>query len=197
MNYKVRKWKTFCSTATIYSHPRSLVALGYKATHFIASSADPLRTMSQLAQNFPKYATAIARRVTLTEDFKYELMGNNFLVQGGLNAIWFNGGNSPIADITPLRYVITVHTLFNETQSTTNSLLRLIRKERATVLSLTSLGLSPSQAVDLLTHPTIAEAQTQEGPKGLDGFTDASDRQEGGRLILWLNDIVRDDRYVI
>ena len=73
----------------------------------------------------------------------------------------------------------------------------MLRKERATVLSLTSLGLTPAQAVDLLTHNIVAEAQTQEGPKGLDAFTDASDRQEGGGLILWLNDIVRDDRCAV
>ena len=71
-----------------------------------------------------------------------------------------------------------------------------MRRERATVLSLTSLGLSPPQAISLLTHPTIAEAQNQEGPRGLDGFVDASDRPEGGDLVLWLNDIANDERCV-
>ena len=58
----------------------------------------------QVVQNFPKYAKAIAERVEATEDLKIELMGNGFLVQGGVSAIWFNGGSAiPIGDITALR----------------------------------------------------------------------------------------------
>lgn len=74
-----------------------------------------------------------------------------------------------------------------------SSLLRLLRKERGVVGSLTSLGLFPSQAVDLLTHRTIAV--TQRDTAGvLDGIFDASDRPEGGEVIRWWNDITKDSR---
>lgn len=62
------------------------------------------------------------------------------------------------------------------------------------MLSLMSLGLNSTQAVDLLTHRTIAQAQASGGV--LDGLFDASDRAEGGEVIGWLNDIENDERYV-
>lgn len=55
-----------------------------------------------------------------------------------------------------------------------------------------SLGLSPSQAIELLTHRTVAQAQASGGV--LDGIFDASDRAEGGEVIGWLNDIENDER---
>ena len=61
--------------------------------------------------------------------------------------------------------------------------------------SLTSLGLSTSQALELLTHPYISAAQSASDV--LDGIVDASDRQEGGDVIQWLNDFEKDSRYVI
>ncbi len=67
-----------------------------------------------------------------------------------------------------------------------------MKKERTVMRSLTSLGLSEHQAFELLTHPEIVSPQT-------DGFAfvglfDASDRQEGGKVILWLNDFEQDTR---
>ena len=59
--------------------------------------------------------------------------------------------------------------------------------------SLMSLGLSSEQAVELLTHMSIAKAQSESG--ALDGLFDASDRAEGGGVIGWLNDLETDDRY--
>ena len=61
------------------------------------------------------------------------------------------------------------------------------------MLSLMSLGLSSEQAIELLTHMTIAKAQSESG--ALDGLFDASDRLEGGGVIGWLNDFETDERY--
>ena len=58
--------------------------------------------------------------------------------------------------------------------------------------SLLSLGLSSEQAIELLTHRTIAQAQSNGGV--LDGLFDASDRAEGGDVIGWLNDFENDER---
>ena len=73
-----------------------------------------------------------------------------------------------------------------------NRLLRLLRKERSVMLSLTSLGLTPGQAVELLTHPAVGAAQNTKG--ALDDLFDASDRFEGGEVIVWWNDIEKDRR---
>jgi UDP-glucose:glycoprotein glucosyltransferase len=71
-----------------------------------------------------------------------------------------------------------------------NSLLRLLRKERSIILSLTSLGLTPSQAIELLSHPTVSAAQNDKGV--MDALFDASDRPEEGGVIVWWNDIEKD-----
>jgi UDP-glucose:glycoprotein glucosyltransferase len=59
--------------------------------------------------------------------------------------------------------------------------------------SLMTLGLLPSQAMDVLTAQAVHESLT-EGTV-LDGIFDASDRQEDGEVIMWLNDLEKDDRY--
>ena len=71
-------------------------------------------------------------------------------------------------------------------------LLRILRKERVLINSLTSLGLKPNQAIDLLTHPAVAAAQSDTGIT--DGVFDASDRTEGGGVIVYWNDISKDKR---
>lgn len=72
------------------------------------------------------------------------------------------------------------------------SLLRILRKERTLINSLTSLGLKSGQAIDLLTHPAIALAQSEKGVT--DGVFDASDRVEGGGVVVWWNDISKDKK---
>lgn len=61
------------------------------------------------------------------------------------------------------------------------------------MLSLEELGLSPTQAVDAIafseTDPTSAPTTT------LEGYFDASDRIEGGGVIVWWNNIEKDTRY--
>jgi UDP-glucose:glycoprotein glucosyltransferase len=71
--------------------------------------------------------------------------------------------------------------------------MRLILKERAIVNYLTDLGLPVGQAIELLTHPTLSNANSGAG--ALDGLYDASDRQEDGLAISYLNDLEKDARY--
>lgn len=78
-----------------------------------------------------------------------------------------------------------------------NRLLRLLRKERALMSSLTALSLSPSQAIDVLTHSAVASAQQSSvGGAVVDGLCDASDRAEGGGVIVWWNNLEKDKRCV-
>ncbi|KAH9930812.1 glycosyltransferase family 24 protein [Amylocystis lapponica] len=152
-----------------------LLEIGIQATQLVSNADEPLVALKQLAQNFPMYAASLARRVTVEPALFDEVTDNQMHVQGGINMAWLNGVNIAEKDMTPF------------------GLLRLLRKERATMLSLTSLGLSPSQAIDLLTHPIIGAAQSSSDV--LDGLFDASDRPEEGGVIGWLNDLTEDSRY--
>jgi UDP-glucose:glycoprotein glucosyltransferase len=69
----------------------------------------------------------------------------------------------------------------------------MIRKERNLIASLTALGMTPYQAMDLIVDPIVA-VQSEAGL--LDGIFDVSDRIEGGGVILWWNDIEGDSRSV-
>ncbi|CDO68442.1 Glycosyltransferase Family 24 protein [Trametes cinnabarina] len=155
-----------------------LLEIGLQATQLIYDAEEPhdrLATMKHLAQNFPRYAGALARRVTVSQSLFNEVAENRARAPGGASAIWINGVNVEEKDLNPF------------------ALLRAIRRERGIMLSLLSLGLSPEQAIELLTHRTIAEAQSSGGI--LDGIFDASDRPEGGDVIGWLNDLENDPRY--
>lgn len=59
--------------------------------------------------------------------------------------------------------------------------------------SLTSFGLTPEQAVELVSHESILAALRESG--AVEGIFDASDREEGGDAIIWWNDIEKDQMY--
>lgn len=82
-----------------------------------------------------------------------------------------------------------------------------MRKERALIRSLTALSpsspdarfaLSPTDAIALLTHRAVAaaHAQSSQGGAVTEGLFDASDRREGGGVVVWWNDLERDSRCV-
>jgi UDP-glucose:glycoprotein glucosyltransferase len=151
------------------------VAIGPQAVQLIADSNDPLETWTTLSQNFPKYAKSIPRRVVANASIVEELASNGQQVQPGMNVMWINGAMLDGKDTEPL------------------GLLRQLRKERGVMQSLTSLGLDREQAMELLTHANISNAQRRGG--GItDGLFDASDRQEGGDLIVYWNDFNKDKR---
>lgn len=62
------------------------------------------------------------------------------------------------------------------------------------MMSLMDTGLTSEQAVRVLATAEIGKAATLSGPT--DGLFDASDREEGGKAITWLNDIEKDKRYL-
>lgn len=65
--------------------------------------------------------------------------------------------------------------------------------------SLIELGLSPAQAIDLMTFTELAASSDplSKGPSTLlEGYFDASDRSEGGDVIVWWNDLEKDSRLV-
>ena len=72
-------------------------------------------------------------------------------------------------------------------------LLKALREERDIMTSLTSLGLTPEQALELVSHESIFAAQREGG--AIEGTFDASDREEGSDVIIWWNDIEKDQMY--
>ncbi|WVQ98589.1 hypothetical protein IAU59_005718 [Kwoniella sp. CBS 9459] len=146
--------------------------LGLKAATLIMSSDNPLEALTHLSQDFPKYSAALARQVDVPDDIRAK--GRSIWQRGkGEPGIWING--KAMAELNGY------------------SLLKNLRSERDLVLSLTSLGLTPRQAVDLISDPVIGEAQVEDAPG--ESVLDASDRIDGGDVIVYWNDIEKDKRY--
>ena len=151
-------------------------ALGPQVVQLIANSEEPLDTLIAISQNFPRYVKTIPRRVIANASITEELEYNAKKAQPGVNMLWINGGTVETTNVEPL------------------GLLRQLKKERELMISLTSAGLSRSQALEVLTHSNITAAQRNDGGVA-DGLFDASDRPEGGDLIVYWNDILKDHRY--
>ncbi|KII87653.1 glycosyltransferase family 24 protein [Plicaturopsis crispa FD-325 SS-3] len=152
-----------------------LLEIGLQATQLISTSPDPLTTLSHLAENFPAYAPRIARRVVVNSSLEEEVHANQLRAPAGVNIMWLNGAVVKEADISPF------------------GLLRTLRKERGLITGLTTLGLTGAQAVEFISHPAVAAAQSQGAV--VDGMFDASDRPEGGDVLVWWNDLTKDTRY--
>ncbi|KAF7297231.1 hypothetical protein MIND_00956200 [Mycena indigotica] len=148
--------------------------LGFQATQLIADSSEPLATLTKLSQNFPKYIKSLSRRVIVNESLETEIHANQLKAQAGVNLFWFNGMILNEKDVNPM------------------GLLRLVRKEKTIMNSLAGLGLSRAQAIELLSHSSVSATQAESA---LDNVFDASDRPEGGDVIVWWNDLEKDSRY--
>lgn len=118
--------------------------------------------------------TTLARRVIVNESLEDGLHDNSLRVQQGLNAMWLNG-----LQVEPK----VAHPF---------GLLKLLKKEKAVVENLVAQGLDSAQAFEVLTHSAISEAQ--RGGAAMDAVFDASDRREGGGVIVWWNDMEKDKR---
>ena len=152
---------------------KELLGLGLKTASFIMASDDPFETLIKVSQDFPKHSYAITKR-NVSTDFVAE-HGNNreAFLPAGYNVIWMNG--------------MQVQTR----QMDAFALLEQLRRERSVVGNLRDLGFSGSEAVQILSHPAIADAKMEGDTQRYD-YRDAV---EGGRVIIWLNDIEKDKRY--
>jgi UDP-glucose:glycoprotein glucosyltransferase len=167
------------------------LGLGLQATHLIMESDEPLATLKLLSQDFPRYASSLARRVTPSDNVTDEASINSMRFQGGNAIVWMNGAIVPADRMNPFRYLRSNHFRVRA-HSDIPSLIRLLRKEEDVMLSLTSLGLSPNASFELIAHPKVDAPYA--GSDILEGIFDASDREEGGGLITWLNNLEKDDR---
>lgn len=150
-----------------------LSSLGLNAASYIMSSTDPFDTLLKASNNFPKYSSRIASH-NATSEFLTEYRANRaaFLPQG-LNVLWMNGLQVETRQINAF------------------SLHENLVRERKLINQMRELGLSAQEAVRLLSHEVIAQAQVEDQPQRYDW----RDESEGDDVIMWLNDIEQDKRY--
>ncbi|CAG8437569.1 1716_t:CDS:10 [Acaulospora morrowiae] len=151
-------------------------SLGVKAAQFILGSHDPLKAFAQLSQDFPKYSHAISQ-LPLNSSLEQEIEKNRYINRIDANSFWLNG------------------LIINPTSADPFSLLKLLRRERQTVLSLKSLGMNSRQAIDLLSSPVISQAQSPQDFSR--GVFDVRDTSPNKNVVAWLNDLERDERYAM
>ncbi|KJE01643.1 UDP-glucose:glycoprotein glucosyltransferase [Cryptococcus gattii NT-10] len=153
--------------------PTEIRDIGLKAATLIMSSDDPISALTHLSQDFPKYSAALARQIVVPEDIQSK--GRTIAVRGkAKEAIYING--------KPFDRDLNAY-----------ALLEALRDERQLTVSLTSLGLTPKQSIDLLADPVVGQGQVEDDMG--EGLVDASDRIEGGDVIVYWNDIEKDKRY--
>ena len=154
-------------------HTSELTQLGYQAVQLITSSSSPLDTLQRLSQDFPSQSSKIAN-VPIDPIVLDVLRENTQIIPGGENMFWINGMHIP-----------------NEKVEAFN-LLSVMRRERSLIFSLRKLGLSNNEAVMFLSHEKIAE----KIEVGTTNRFDIRDDVEGGDVIIWLNDLEKDTRYI-
>jgi UDP-glucose:glycoprotein glucosyltransferase len=150
-----------------------LLSLGLKASSFVMQSDNPFETLIKLSQDFPKFSTAMAAHNASSEFLAEHSANRAQLVPAGVNVLWMNG----------VQIV--------ERQVDAFSLLDILRREKKLIDSVRELGLTGSEAIQLLSHSAVALAKAGDDTLRFD-WTDTA---EGGDAIIWLNDIEKDKRY--
>ena len=150
-----------------------LFGLGLKTTSYIMGSEDPFITLERISQDFPKFSSSIAKR-NASEGVVMEHASNrdNFL-PAGYNVLWMNGQQVQAREMDAY------------------SLLEQLRRERSIVGNLRTLGFTGTEAVKILSHPSIAASKSEGDTQRYEYRDDL----EGGHVIVWLNDIEKDRRY--
>ena len=150
-----------------------LLGLGLKASSFIMASEDPFETLVKLSQDFPKHSSAMSK-LNISSDFVVEHHRNReVFLPIGYNVVWMNGMQIDARHMDAF------------------ALLDQLRRERKLVGYFKETGLTSSEVISLLSHSAIAESKTS----GESQRYDYRDELEGGKVIIWLNDIERDKRY--
>ena len=148
--------------------------LALNAASYIMSSEDRMQTLGKISQDFPKYSASLAHH-NATSGFLREHRANRDLtLRPGANELWLNGQQVSAREVDAY------------------SLLEVLRRERSLVNKLQQQGLTAMESIDLMSHSTVAAAQGKEETQRYDFRDDL----EGGNVIIWLNDLERDQRYL-
>ncbi|EHA24105.1 hypothetical protein ASPNIDRAFT_209577 [Aspergillus niger ATCC 1015] len=147
--------------------------LGLNTVGYVLDSDDPFDTLVKLSQDFPKYSARVAAHNVSTELLQDVRSSRLRMLPPGLNVLWING-----VQIEPRQ--VDAFTLLDH-----------LRRERKLIEKFRNLGLSATDAVELLSHPLLGEALARDGPQRYNYRDDI----EGGGVIMWLNNLEKDARY--
>ncbi|KAG0309294.1 hypothetical protein BGZ98_003896 [Dissophora globulifera] len=153
-----------------------LPGLSLATSQFVLKSDDPLKALVAVAQDFPKYQRKISKiEANTTLNGAYQR--NAAVVLNDRVRVWLNNQPVPPHKMNP----------FN--------LIRLMRRERDTLASLATIGVSSKKAVDLLTDFASTASEFGSEFSAPTGVFDIRDKSEDGSIVLWLNDLENDQRY--
>ena len=152
---------------------KELSGLGLKAASYIMACKDPFDALIKVSQDFPKYSSTISKRNVSRELLTEHRSNREAFLPAGYNVVLMNGQQVQSREMDAF------------------ALLEQLRRERSIICNLRGLGLSGAEAVKVLSNPAIAESKSGAEPQRYD----YRDSLEGGRVIIWLNDIEKDSRY--
>lgn len=147
--------------------------LGYNTVGYVADSDDPLETLVKLSEDFPKYSPRVAAHNASASLLKEIHSNRGRMLPPGANVMWING-----VQVDPR-------------QMDAFSLLDQLRRERRLIEKFRGVGLSAQETVDLLSHRFIGQAVANDEPARFN----YRDEPEGGRVIIWLNNLEKDAKY--
>ena len=152
---------------------KDLLGLGLKTASFVMSVDNPFKTLIKISEDFPKHSLALTKRNASKEFVQEHSVNREVFLPAGYNVIWMNGMQ------------------VQGRQMDAFALLEQMRHERLLVDNLRGLGFSGTEAVQILSHEAIADAKVETDSQRYD----YRDTTEGGKVIIWLNDIEKDKRY--
>ena len=94
-----------------------MLDLGVQAAQLIVGSPNPIETLMQLSEDFPRYATELARKLDVSRDIQLEMTKMSRAIPKGMSMAWLNGKVLDNPDeFNPfkcviLRFFSTSHTL--------------------------------------------------------------------------------------
>lgn len=147
--------------------------LGVNTVSYVVDSETPLDTLVKLSQDFPKYSAKIAAHNAsekLIQDIQFSRLQ---MLPSGVNIMWINGVQVDSRQVDAF------------------SLSDHLRRERRLIDKFRDLGLSAQEAVNLLSHEHLGKAMAQDVAQRYN----YRDEVEGGRVIIWLNDLEKDSKY--
>ncbi|CEP14268.1 hypothetical protein [Parasitella parasitica] len=155
--------------------PSEIHRLGFKAAQYVSKSSNPLTTLNQLVQDFPKYAKSVSE-LDIDTAFEEEILDNqlNFL-RAGMSAVWLNGKGLEFSQMDPF------------------FLIRALRSERKLVAAFENLGFTAKDAIEVMSNPALTIA-TQAGNAAHNEIFDMRDTA-AEPFVVWWNDLEKDTRY--
>lgn len=150
-----------------------LSGLGLNAASWIVASSDPMQALLQVSTDFPKYSSFLASQQPSEAFLNEHLKNREILLPPGYNALWINGLQ------------------IENRQVNAYSMLDHLRRERKLIGQMKEIGLTPTEAVDLLAHEVIGESARN----AVEHRFDWRDEAEQNSVIIFMNDLEQDKRY--